>query len=299
MPRVKVTERIPVAGGDYTVARWAGSGAAVLAIHGITASHLAWPGVVDALAADYAIYAPDLRGRGQSNALPPPYGFASHVADLVTTMDHYGLADAVLVGHSLGAYIALELAQAHPARVRGIVLVDGGIALPLREGATPEQVIKGVLGPALARLDMRFADAEAYREFWRQHPAFQDAGAWNAYVEAYVDYDLAGAPPAMHSRVNAAAVKVDAHGPLSPAMVTLIDSIAVPMLLLTAPRGLLNQPQPLLPASAVADKCARIPNLAHREIADTNHYSIITGSGRTEVAAEIDRFIAALPARRG
>ena len=85
-----------------------------------------------------------------------------------------------------------------------------------------------------------------------------------------------------------------------------VDSIAgggglitVPMLLLTAPRGLLNQPQPLLPAAAVADKCARIPNLAHREIADTNHYSILTGSGRTAVAAEIDRFVAALPPRRG
>jgi lipase len=299
MSRAKVIERIPVAGGDYTVARWAGGGADLLAIHGITASHLAWPGVVDALAADLAVYAPDLRGRGHSSALPPPYGFASHVADLVATMDHYGLADAVLVGHSLGAYIALELAQAHPARVRGIVLVDGGIALPLREGATPEQVIKGVLGPALARLDMRFADAEAYRGFWRQHPAFQDAGAWNAYVEAYVDYDLTGEPPAMRSRVNAEAVKVDAYGPLSPAMVTLIDRITVPMLLLTAPRGLLNQPQPLLPAAAVADKCARIPNLAHREIADTNHYSILTGSGRTAVAAEIDRFVAALPPRRG
>ena len=299
MSRAKVIEQIPVAGGDYTVAHWTGGGETLLAIHGITASHLAWPGVVDALAGDFRIYAPDLRGRGHSNALPPPYGFASHVADLLATLDHYGIADAVLVGHSLGAYIALELAQAHPGRVRGIVLVDGGIALPLREGATPEQVIKGVLGPALARLEMRFADAEAYREFWRKHPAFQDAGAWNDYVEAYVDYDLAGEPPAMHSRVNAEAVKVDAYGPLSPAMVTLIERIEVPMLLLTAPRGLLNQPQPLLPPAAVADKCARIPHLEHREIADTNHYSIITGSGRTRVAAEIERFVAALPARRG
>lgn len=298
MPRVKQIERIPVAGGDYTVATWQGSGPTLLAVHGITASHLAWPGVIDALAGDYCIYAPDLRGRGQSNALPPPYGFAGHVADLIALLDRHGVEETVVVGHSLGAYIGLELAHAHPARVRGLVLVDGGIALPLRDGATPEQVIKGVLGPALARLEMRFADREAYREFWRKHPAFQDAGAWNDYVEAYVDYDLAGEPPAMHSRVNPEAVKIDAYGPLAPEMVTLIERIAVPMLLLTAPRGLLNQPQPLLPAAAVADKCARIPHLEHREIADTNHYSIITGSGRAAVAAEIDRFVAALPAAR-
>lgn len=299
MPRAKQIESIPVAGGDYTVACWQGAGPTLLAVHGITASHLAWAGVVDELAGDYRVYAPDLRGRGTSALLPPPYGFASHVADLLAVLDHHAVEEVVFVGHSLGAYIGLEFARANPERVRGLVLVDGGIALPLREGATPEQVIKGVLGPALARLDMRFADRAAYHEFWRKHPAFQDDGAWNDYVEAYVDYDLTGEPPAMHSRVNPEAVKVDAYGPLAPEMVTLIDRVDVPMLLLTAPRGLLNQPQPLLPPAAVADKCARIPHLVHREIGDTNHYSIITGSGRAAVAAEIDRFVAALPAPRG
>ena len=297
MTHEKALDTVMVAGGDYTVARWDGGPTTLLAIHGITASHLAWPPVVDALAGDYTIYAPDLRGRGASNALPPPYGLASHVADLAALLDHYERREAVLVGHSLGAYIALEFAAAHPARVRGIVLVDGGIALPLREGATPEQVIKSVLGPALARLDMRFADRDAYRDFWRRHPAFQDAGAWNPYVEAYVDYDLAGEPPQMHSRVNAVAVQQDAYGPLAPSMVTMIDRTAVPMLLLTAPRGLMNQAQPLLPPAAVADKVAKNPQLRHLEIADTNHYSIVTGSGRARVAAAIDTFVAGLPAR--
>lgn len=298
MARSKRIETLKLADGDYTVARWDGGPEVLLAIHGITASHLAWPPIVDALTGDYTIYAPDLRGRGRNNALPPPYGLARHVEDLAALLDHYGAPEAVLVGHSLGAYIGLEFAARHPGRVRGLVLVDGGIALPLREGATPEQVIKGVLGPALARLDMRFADPAAYRDFWRNHPAFQDAGAWNAYVEAYVDYDLAGTPGAMHSCVNAAAVQADARGPLAPHMVTLIDETRAPMLLLTAPRGLLNQEQPLLPRAAVADKVAKIPHLRHVEIPDTNHYTIVTGSGRTRVAAEIDRFVAGLPPRR-
>jgi len=96
----------------------------------------------------------------------------------------------------------------------------------------------------------------------------------------------------MRSRVNAAAVGVDAHELLAPDLVTLIDRISAPMLLLTAPRGLLNQPQPLMPLAAVADKCARLPHLTHLEIADTNHYTIVTGSGRAPVAAAIDDFIA-------
>ena len=176
MAREKHLERLPVAGGDYTVGHWPGAAAPLLAIHGITASHLAWPSIIDNLVADHRVIAPDLRGRGANHELPGPYGFATHVADLHATLDHFELANVVLVGHSLGAYLALEFALAYPERVRGLVLVDGGIALPRRAEQTPEQMIKTVLGPALARLDMRFADRAAYHQFWQAHPSFQDPG---------------------------------------------------------------------------------------------------------------------------
>ena len=292
MAREKQLERLPVAGGDYTVGHWPGTAAPLLAIHGITASHLAWPSIINNLVADHRVIAPDLRGRGANHELPGPYGFATHVADLRATLDHFGLANAVLVGHSLGAYLALEFALAYPERVRGLVLVDGGIALPRRAEQTPEQMIKMVLGPALARLDMRFADRAAYHQFWQAHPSFQDPGAWNAEMAAYADYDLIGTPPVMRSRVNAEAVSADAHALMTPTLSTLIDRVRQPMLLLTAPRGLLNQAQPLMPAAAVADKCARLPQLEHQIIADTNHYSILTGSGRTAVASALEGFIA-------
>ncbi|MGE0337118.1 MAG: alpha/beta fold hydrolase [Gammaproteobacteria bacterium] len=290
--RSRIIETIAVAGGDCTVARWPGEGMPLLAVHGITASHCAWPGVVDAMVSRCAVLAPDLRGRGASAGLPPPYGLKVHVADLLAVLDYHGVADCVVAGHSLGAYIALELAAAAPARVRGLVLVDGGLALPLREGSTPEQVIQGVLESVLKRLEQHYADRAAAHRAWREHPAFQDAGAWNAIVEDYVDYDLAAATGGgLRSRTNPEAVRVDSYGPVDPAMPTLIDSIRVPMLLLTAPRGILNQPKPLLPASLVDAKCARLPNLRHVEIPDTNHYSIILGSGAPAVAREIDRFL--------
>ena len=78
---------VPVAGGDLFVARW-GSGPPVLAVHGITGSHAAWPWVADRLAGAVSLIAPDLRGRGASNGLPGPFGMAAHAADLVAVLDH-------------------------------------------------------------------------------------------------------------------------------------------------------------------------------------------------------------------
>ena len=289
--RSKQLERIPVRGGDITVAHWAGDGPRILAVHGITGSHMAWPPIVDQLPRHYDVIAPDLRGRGGSVDLPAPFGIEAHVSDLLTILDYYGYESVIFAGHSLGAYIGVRFAVSAPERTRGLVLVDGGIAIPLRPGKTPDDVINATLGPAIERLKQDFADRDSYREFWRAHPAMQDDGAWNPYMEAYVDYDLGGRTPTLRSRVNPQAVRIDGRDPLMPEMVSLIDGVNAPMLLLTAPRGLLNQPKPFLPATAVAAKDQALAKLSCAEIGDTNHYTIILGSGREPSARHIRAFV--------
>jgi pimeloyl-ACP methyl ester carboxylesterase len=253
-----------------------------------------WPRIIDSLDGRYDIYAPDLRGRGQSADLPGPFGLAAHVRDLTALLDHYSLEKVVYVGHSLGAYIGLELARAAPERIAGLVLVDGGIGLPLPQGADPEEVLRAVLGPAIERLELSYPDADAYIQFWRGHPALQDADAWSGYLTDYVKYDLAEAVSAFKSRVNPEAVRADGRGPLSPEMATRIDQVQHPTLLLTAPRGLFDQPQPFLPDTVVRDKLRINPNLRHAQIPDTNHYTITLGRGAPQVARHIDEFIAGL-----
>ena len=100
---------VPVTGGDLFVARW-GSGPPVLAVHGITGSHAAWPWVADRLAGAVNLIAPDLRGRGASNALADPFGMAAHATDLVAVLDHLEVTRAVVVGHSMGAWVGATLA---------------------------------------------------------------------------------------------------------------------------------------------------------------------------------------------
>lgn len=74
---------VPVAGGVLRVGVWdaAPDAPTILAVHGVTSSHLAWQLLAEELPG-VRIVAPDLRGRGQSNALAGPAGMAAHADDL-------------------------------------------------------------------------------------------------------------------------------------------------------------------------------------------------------------------------
>src|SRR5690349_6211374 len=70
-----------------------------------------------ALSPDYAVYALDLRGRGESDQPAEGYGFAYHAADLLAAADVWGLPAFTLIGHSFGATMATYLAAIRPERV--------------------------------------------------------------------------------------------------------------------------------------------------------------------------------------
>ncbi|MET4095608.1 alpha/beta hydrolase [Arthrobacter sp. UYCu712] len=122
------TADIEVRGGTLHTAIWGPEDPhvpTILAVHGVTASHKAWPYLAEAMPG-VRIIAPDLRGRGRSNALPAPYGMPSHAEDLAAVLAALAAGPVVVVGHSMGAFAAVVLANLFPERVRSLVLVDGG-----------------------------------------------------------------------------------------------------------------------------------------------------------------------------
>lgn len=264
---------------------WEGDGPLVVAAHGITASHLGWSMVADALGGSVRFVAPDLRGRGASRDLPGPFGLRAHARDLVAVMDHFGVESTLIVGQSMGGYVAAVMAESYPERVARVLMVDGGLPLPIPEGLSLDQVVEAVIGPARARLSMTFESREAYRDFWRNHPALADW--WSPDVEAYVDYDLVGSPPEMRSRVSLEAVMGDSEDTLrDEGLRSALSRIKAPVELLRAERGMLNQVPPLFPDELV-EQHPTVVDLG--VVADTNHYTIIMSTHGAAAVAEAIR----------
>ena len=140
---------------------------------------------------------------------PARTGSTQHIADLHEAVRALGLDRPVLVGHSLGAYIALLAADAYPGTFGRLVLVDGGLPLPVPADADLDAILTASLGPAVARLTETYPSPEAYVEFWRGHPAL--AQDWTSDVEQYVRYDLTGGPGRLRSRVAAESVRADSR----------------------------------------------------------------------------------------
>ncbi len=286
--------QVAVRGGQLHVAR-AGpapgeSGAVVVLVHGITASHVQWRAVARRLVEreDLCLLAPDLRGRGRSAALPPPQEIDTHVEDLLALLDHVGARRAVLVGHSMGAYVVARAASEHPDRAAAVVLIDGGLPMPVPPSVDVDAVLLAVLGPALERLRRTFASVEEYVAFWQAHPAFR--GRWDEDLEAYVRYDLAGPDGALRSVVVEDAVRADGASMLRDASIaTAAERIGAPLTLVRAGRGLLDDDNPVIPraqldAFAAGHRAARVEDLA-----DLNHYTVVLGAsgGADRVAALI------------
>lgn len=293
------TVDVPVQGGTLRVAIWGAGGPTIVLAHGVTGNHTQFQWFSDQLGAQGTLIAPDLRGRGRSNAIQGPWGMAAHAADLIAVMDHLKVPKAeILLGHSMGGFVAAVAAARCPDRFGTVVMVDGGLPLfdvsfiahlPFSNWIT-EKIVQKLIGPSLTRLGMTFESREAYRAFWRPHPALQ--ADWSTYTERYVDYDLVGEPPALRASTSKDALLRDARTQLIEKVVpNALKQVRCPVRFLRAPRGMLNGPA-LYDERKLAKAAAGIAQFSVRTIPDVNHFTIMLSQrGAQAVAAEVRKLL--------
>ena len=167
--RATVAElRVPVAPGVALHAeRRDGDPAAMpfVLVHGLASNLRLWDGVAEDLhGRGHTVVAVDQRGHGLSDAPESSHGLDIAVGDLLTLIEALGLSRPVVAGQSWGGNVVLELGWRHPAAVRGIICVDGGIIELADWFPTWEACVAALTPPRLDHLTP--AELEARMRAW-------------------------------------------------------------------------------------------------------------------------------------
>ncbi|WP_245594087.1 MULTISPECIES: alpha/beta fold hydrolase BchO [Acidiphilium] len=132
----RAASRFIEAGGLRFHVQIMGKGPVALLLHGTGAATHSWRDLAPALAADFTVVAPDLPGHGFTEAPVWPRmslpGMAGAVASLIGVLD---IAPALIVGHSAGAAIGIDLCRSGQVAPSGLVSLNGAL-LPYRGNLT-------------------------------------------------------------------------------------------------------------------------------------------------------------------
>ena len=101
-----------------------GIGRPIVLIHGYPFNRSLWSEQEIVLSTGYRVIVPDLRGFGDSDAVPGTATMSDMAQDVALLLNHLGIARATICGLSMGGYVALALYKQLPSRVRALVLAD-------------------------------------------------------------------------------------------------------------------------------------------------------------------------------
>ncbi|TJY59999.1 alpha/beta fold hydrolase [Sinimarinibacterium sp. CAU 1509] len=177
----------------------AGSGPALLLIHGLGSSSRDWAPQLEAFSANHTVIAPDLRGHGRTPGARGRFSLRGFAEDVAAIMADAGFADADVVGLSLGGAVAFQLAVDYPERVRSLTIVNSSPSFVPRTRREHLMVLQRLL--VIRLLGMRrmgqilaprlFPDNAALRDLFVEQYAQNRKSDYLATLKALVGWSVA------------------------------------------------------------------------------------------------------------
>lgn len=258
------------------VTEWAGRGSGaqvVIGLPGLGSTGRSWSAVAEGLP-DARFIAPDLRGRGQSARLGGPSGLAQHALDVLQVAEELALDDITIVGHSMGAYLSPLVARELGARVRKIVMIDGGVPPEL-----PFYFTKGFTRLSfkmnLKKLDREWPDVETFLKAGRVSKMLKGREDMMPVVREWARFELTGEPGHLRAGIDPELASADAvdtffGGVVEPAL----DALTVPAHVLAATHKLGTTDKPFISSEQLATWTKRQP-LITTEVVEANHFTLL------------------------
>jgi pimeloyl-ACP methyl ester carboxylesterase len=275
---------VAVPGGALSVEVVPGDTVPVLAVHGVSSNRRLW-NWLHAEAPEITLVAPDLRGRAASVGVGGPTSVAGHAEDMVAVLDDLDLERVTVCGMSMGGFVAVALATAHPDRVRDVVLVDGGFPMAVHDGLT-EDGVRAAFTAQASRVDRTFADVGEYADFVLPGMPLLDRD--DPLLADYLQHDLADGR-----------VRLDPEVLVADAIDTVLGpprwrELSRPTRLVYAEWSAGKDSPPAYPPDRVAAWAAELPALQSTELVpEVDHAAIImTRPGAAVVARHLRQVLA-------
>ncbi len=202
-------------------------------IPGLNCDWTAYESFMDRNAAKYTMHAVTLPGFGGSAAPPVPEGAKAsqdlwlHNAEeaVVALIDQKKLSKPVVVGHSLGAYLAICIAEHSPDKIGGAVAIDGFAAFPMGAASMPVEQRRALVDEQIAP-SMANQPAEQFAEFGKQ--MFRMMITDQKRADEMAAKQIPGVKPATTTRYYLELMAADATGGLKANKAPLLVVAALP-----------------------------------------------------------------------
>jgi pimeloyl-ACP methyl ester carboxylesterase len=251
---------------------------------GLTANAHCFDGLIEAgLSPRFRVLAVDLRGRGQSDKPPTGYTIGEHAADILGLLDHLGLQQAVVGGHSFGALVSIYLAAHFPERIEKLILLDAAARLHPRT--------RELIQPSIDRLNKVWPSMDAYLAAMKAMP-FLD-GFWDGHLEDFYRGEMrTNADGTVQALTSGAAVLEAADKGLLIPWDELVKRIKQPALMVNAPApyGPPGAP-PLISAEQAQETVSAIAGCRYVRVPG-NHLTMLFGENAAHTAKAIAEFLA-------
>jgi pimeloyl-ACP methyl ester carboxylesterase len=183
-------------------------------------------------------------------------------------MDDLNMERTALMGHSLGAYIALAFAARYPERADRVVAVDGGGALT---EAQFEKVFAAI-GPAVARLGREFPSVAAYLTAMK---SVDHILPWNRVLETYCYHEIQETGSGVRCSIDPEHIAEEARNLGEEKPGDVYPKIACPTLIIRSSDGIIDLDDLVLPDSAVEKMVQEIRETRVVTVQGANHYGIV------------------------
>ena len=146
-------EWVTIDGLSFHYRDWGGTGQPLVLLHGLASTCHIWDLVAPILASDFSVIAMDQRGHGDSAKPEHGYDFATVCQDVAGLIEAKNLEKPIVVGHSWGGDVALELGVASPGLAKGLCFIDGGMIEPSTRYQSLDDAREQMAPPVRSRSD--------------------------------------------------------------------------------------------------------------------------------------------------